>query len=130
MQTHILVNVYIHRSLVSFSELNLFGTISKQSRRHVLYPVTDFCRIKEWGAVEYTNTEILEYMFWLEVKPEMHDRSVGRGGSRGSLEPPFWAPKDFIYIALIVHFKCPTVGKWSISSLAAIENHAPLSKQV
>ena len=34
-------------------------------------------------------------------------RPVGRGGSRGSLEPPFWPPKDFIYTA-IVHFKCPT----------------------
>ena len=35
------------------------------------------------------------------------NRPVGRGGSRGSLEPPFWPPKDFIYTA-IVHFKCPT----------------------
>ena len=34
-------------------------------------------------------------------------RSVGRGGSRGSLEPPFWPPKDYIYTA-IVHFKFPT----------------------
>ena len=34
-------------------------------------------------------------------------RPIGRGGSRGSLEPPFWPPKDFTYTA-IVHFKCPT----------------------
>ena len=40
--------------------------------------------------------------------------------------PPFWPPKDFIYTALTVHFKCPTIGKWSTtgtSSLAAVENH-------
>ena len=58
-------------------------------------------------------------------------RWQGGGGSRGSLEPPFWSPKDFIYTALTVHFKCPTVGKWSTtgtSSLAAVENHRCPSK--
>ena len=47
------------------------------------------------------------------------------------LEPPFWPPKDFIYTALTVHFKWPTVGKWSTtgtSSLAAVENHRCPSK--
>ena len=55
-----------------------------------------------------------------------------QGGVRGgSLEPPFWPPKDFIYTALTVHFKCPTVGQWSTtgtSSLAAVENHRYPSK--
>ena len=33
----------------------------------------------------------------------------GGGGVRGgSLEPPFWPPKDFIYTA-IAHFKCPVM---------------------
>ena len=50
-------------------------------------------------------------------------RPVGIGVQGGSSEPPFWPPKDFIYTALTVHFKCPTVGKWSTSSLTAIENH-------
>ena len=50
------------------------------------------------------------------------------GGSRGSLEPSFWTPKDFIYTALTVHFKCLTIGKWSTSSLDAIENHRCPSK--
>ena len=36
-----------------------------------------------------------------------YSRPVGRGVRGGSLEPPFWPPKDFIYTA-IVHFKCPT----------------------
>ena len=57
-------------------------------------------------------------------------RSRG-GGFGGSLEPPFWPPKDTIYTALTVHFKCPTVGKWSTtgtSSLAAVENHRCPSK--
>ena len=46
-------------------------------------------------------------------------RPVGRGGSRGSLEPPFWPPKDFIYTT-IVHFKCPTVGGPLVSLLLRI----------
>ena len=50
-------------------------------------------------------------------------RPVGIGVRGGSSEPPFWPPKDFIYTALTVHFKCPTVGKWSTSSLTAIDNH-------
>ena len=32
-------------------------------------------------------------------KDDIKVRPVGRGGSRGSLEPPFWPPKDFIYTA-------------------------------
>ena len=54
-------------------------------------------------------------------------RPVGRGGGGGGFEvvrsnPPFGL-KDFIYTVLTVHFKCPTVGKWSTSSLASIEKH-------
>ena len=44
------------------------------------------------------------------TRPHVLNRPVGRGGGGvrgGSLEPHFWAPKDFIYTA-IVHFKCPT----------------------
>ena len=37
--------------------------------------------------------------------------------------PHFWPPKDFIYTALTVYFKYPTVRKWSTSSLAVIENY-------
>ena len=47
-------------------------------------------------------------------------RPVGRGGSRGFERIPFWPPEDFIYTALTVHFKCPTVGKWSTSLVAAM----------
>ena len=47
----------------------------------------------------------------------------GVGGSRGFARTPLLASKDLIYTALTVHFKCPTVGKWSTSCLAAIENH-------
>ena len=50
-------------------------------------------------------------------------RPVGIGVREGSSKPPFWPSEDFIYTALTVHFKCPTVGKWSTSSLTAIENH-------
>ena len=58
---------------------------------------------------------------------------VGGGGGGeeirgGLLEPPFWPPKDLINTALTVHSKCPTIGKWSTSSLAAIENHHCPSK--
>ena len=42
-------------------------------------------------------------------------RPVGRGGSRGSLEPPFWPPKDFIYTAIGVPYQS--------TSLAAIQNY-------
>ena len=42
----------------------------------------------------------------------------GGGGSRASLEPPFWPPKEFIYTA-IVHFKCPT-GPLVVSLLLRI----------
>ena len=48
---------------------------------------------------------------------------MGGGGGGGSLKPHFWPPKGFIYTALTVHFKCPTIGKWSTSSFVAIENH-------
>ena len=41
----------------------------------------------------------------------------GGGGLRG------FASNRFIYTTLTVHFKCPTVAKWSTSSLTAIENH-------
>ena len=55
-----------------------------------------------------------------------------QGGFEGvRSNPPFWPLKDFLYIALTVHFKCPTVGKWSTtgtSSLAAVENHRCPSK--
>ena len=52
-----------------------------------------------------------------------------QGGFEGvRANPPFWPPEDFIYTALIVHFKCPTIGKWSTSSLTAIENHRCPSK--
>ena len=54
-----------------------------------------------------------------------HHQPWVRGGSS---EPPVWPPKDFIYTVLTVHFKCPTVAKWSASSLAAIENHHCASK--
>ena len=53
---------------------------------------------------------------------------VGIGVRGGSSEPPFWPSEDFIYTALTVHFKCPTIGKLSTSSLTAIENHRCPSK--
>ena len=52
----------------------------------------------------------------------------GGGGGGGLLKSPFWPPKDFIYTPLSVHFLCPTVGKWSTSSLAATENYRCPSK--
>ena len=54
-------------------------------------------------------------------------RPVGRGGGgvRGvRSNPPFGLQK----ILYTVHFKCLTIGKWSTSSLAAIENHRCPSK--
>ena len=52
-------------------------------------------------------------------------RPVGRWG----LEEVCLNPsKDFIYTALTLHYKCPTVGKWSTSSFASIENHRCPSK--
>ena len=44
-------------------------------------------------------------------------------GSRGFARTPLLASKDFIYTALTVHFKFPTIGKLSTSSVAAIESH-------
>ena len=55
-------------------------------------------------------------------------RPVGRGSSRGFARTPLLASKRFIYTALTVHFKWLTIGKWSTSSLAAIENHRCPSK--
>ena len=55
-------------------------------------------------------------------------RPVGRGGSSGFERTPLLASRRFIYTALTVHFKCPTVRKWSTSSLTAIENHRCPSK--
>ena len=49
-------------------------------------------------------------------------------GFEGFERTPVWPPKDFINTALTVHFKCPTIAKWSTSSLAAIENHRCASK--
>ena len=49
-------------------------------------------------------------------------RPVGRGGSRGFARTPLFTSKRFYMHRLTVHFKCPTVWKWS-TSLAAIENH-------
>ena len=54
-------------------------------------------------------------------------RPVGCGWGGGGVfkggcstpPPPFGLQKT----ALTVHFKCPTVGKWTTSSLAAIKNH-------
>ena len=54
-------------------------------------------------------------------------RPVGKGGW-GVRSNPLWPPKDIIYIALTAHFKCPTVGKWSTSSVVPIENHRCPSK--
>ena len=59
-------------------------------------------------------------LFTASQSSSTYFRPVGRGGSGGSLERPFWPPKDFIYTA-IVHFKCPT-------GLAAIENYRCPSK--
>ena len=53
-----------------------------------------------------------------------------RGFKGVHLNPPFGLQK-ILYTALTVHFKCPTVGKWSTtgtSSLAAVENHRCPSK--
>ena len=44
------------------------------------------------------------------------------GGSRGFARTPLLISKRFYIHRLAVHFKCPTVRKWS-SSLASIENH-------
>ena len=52
----------------------------------------------------------------------------GGGGFEGFERTLLLPPKDFIYTALTAHFKCPTVGKWSTSSLTAIENHRCPSK--
>ena len=53
----------------------------------------------------------------------------GGGGVRGgSLKSPFSLQKDLIHHQLAIHFKCPTVCKWS-TSLAVIAWESPLSKR-
>ena len=82
-----------------------------------------------FGAIVWT-VETLLYL-WMHTAGgicmcrQAHRWQWVRGGL---LEPPCWHPKDFVYTALTVHFKCPSVGKWSTSSVAAIENHRRLSK--
>ena len=46
-----------------------------------------------------------------------------QGRFEGFAQTPLVASKGFFIHRLTAHFKCPTVGNWSTSSLAAIENH-------
>ena len=59
----------------------------------------------------------------ITVLNSCYNQAHRQGGVRGgSLEPPFWPPKDIMH-RLAVHFKYPTVQcKWS-TSFTAIENH-------
>ena len=63
-------------------------------------------------------------LFW-------HVLARRQGGFEGVRSNPPFGLQKILYTALTVHFKCPTVGKWSTtgtSSLAAVENHRCPSK--
>ena len=52
-----------------------------------------------------------------------------QGGFEGvRANPPFGLEKILYTLLFTKYFKCPTVGKWSTSSLTAIENHRCPSK--
>ena len=49
-----------------------------------------------------------------------------QGGFEGVRSNPPFGLQKILYTVLTIHFKCPTIGKWSTtgtSSLAAVENH-------
>ena len=72
------------------------------------------------------------FSFVNRVRPRslsIYIRPVGRGGSRGFARTPLLASKRFYtHCFNCTLFKCLTIGKWSTSSLAAIENHRCPSK--
>ena len=106
---------------------------------NVLIAHTDDCLVQDWSillpplyaahissrdfSVYVVGYSVEQLLIWFEnvIVLACYTRPVGRGGgSRGFERTPFLASRRFIYTALTVHLKCPTVGRWSTSSLTAI----------
>ena len=82
------------------------------------------CQVSKVHSVRGISSRTFE-----KVSGKQHIQAHRQGVRGGSLKPPCWPSKKFIYTAITVHFKWPTVGKWSTSSsLAGIQNHCCPSK--
>ena len=88
----------------------------QQKKTNKVTKTKDFCSVKFFSK-HTLSTIFPSWMLLVIIRP------VGRGGSRGFARTPLVASKGFFIHHITAHFKCPTVGNWSTSSLAAIENH-------